>query len=77
MIEDGVAVIGLVGDDMGCPHAFDQRQGVTCITGLALCEQEPDRTAQTIHGDMPFARQPASGAPQSLVLDPPFLPVAA
>ena len=62
VIADGVAVIGLVGENVA-----RQEPGL----------DEANRLAQRIDGDVPFAGQSASGAPLSLVADPPFWPVAA
>jgi len=72
MVEDGVAVICLVGDEVPGPEALDEGEGVGCVAGLAAGEDEADRPAQRVDRDVPLARQSASGAPQSLVFAPPF-----
>lgn len=77
MVEDGMGVIGLVGDDMVCSKAGDERQGIGRVAGLAAGEEEADRPAEAVDRYVPFARQSSSGTPQSLVFDPPFWPVAA
>lgn len=77
VVEDGVGVIGLVGDDVPWPQAGDERKSVGGVIGLPSCEDEADRPAERVDRDMPLARQSASGTPQSLVFDPPFWPVAA
>ena len=77
VIEQGMAVIGFVGKDMSRLQAVDERQRMACVAGLTCGEEEAQRPAQAIDGDVPFARQSSSGAPQSRVLDPPFVPVAA
>lgn len=77
MIEDGVGIISLVGDDVVSLEAGEQRDGQPGIAGIAAGQDEPDRAAERIDRDMPLGRQSASGAPQSLVADPPFWPVAA
>ena len=77
MVEDGVAVIGFVGDEVAGGEAGDERQGIGGVIGLAAGEDEADRPAEAVDGDMPLAGQSSSGTPQSLVFDPPFWPVAA
>lgn len=72
-----MTVIGAIGDDVGGGEAGDQRQGVGGVIGLATGEEEADRPAEAVDRDVPLAGQSASGTPQSLVLDPPFWPVAA
>ena len=76
-VKDGVAVIGLVGDDAGGGEAGDERGSVAGIGGLPASEDEAQRAAVRIDGDVPLAGQSPSGTPQSLVADPPFWPVAA
>jgi hypothetical protein len=77
MVENSVAVIGLIGDEVVGGEAGDQWQGIGGVIGLPAGEEEADRPAEAVDRDVPFAGQPSSGAPQSLVLDPPFWPVAA
>ena len=77
MVKDGVSVISLVGNDMSGGEACDQRQRLVGIIGLAAGEDEADGSAKAVDGDVPLAGQSSSGTPQSLVLDPPFWPVAA
>jgi hypothetical protein len=72
-----VAVIGFVGEQIGRIEPGDQWQGVGGVIGLAAGEQEPDRAAEAVDSQAPFAGQPSSGTPQSLIADPPFWPVAA
>lgn len=72
-----MSVIGLVGDDMACGEAGDQRQGMAGVAGLAAGEDEAQRPTEAVDRDVPLAGQSSSGTPQSLVLDPPFWPVAA
>ena len=72
-----MSVIGFVGDDTGSGEAGDQGERMSGIAGLPWGQQEADRTAERVDGNMPLAGQPSSGTPQSLVLDPPFWPVAA
>lgn len=71
-VEDGVGVVCLVGDDVSGGQAVDQRQRLGGVTALAGGEDEAYRPALTVNGDVPFAGQASSGAPQSLVRAPPF-----
>lgn len=72
MVEDGVAVVGLVGDDVASGEAVEQRERVGGVVGLAAGEQEADRSAEAVDRQVPLARQTSSGAPQSLVATAPF-----
>lgn len=72
MVEDGVAVICLVGDEAVGPQACDEREGMGRVAGLAAGEDEADRPSERVDRDVPLARQSASGTPQSLVFAPPF-----
>lgn len=75
-VAQGVAVVGLVGEDMLRFETFEQGRCLWCITGLAGCQNDAKRPSQGICGKMDLGGQSTSGAPQSLVLGPPF-PVAA
>lgn len=77
MVEDGVCVIGSVGDEVAGGETGDQRQGIGGVIGLTSGQEKADRAAEAVDRQMPLAGQSASGTPQSLVLDPPFWPVAA
>lgn len=77
VIENSMAVIGLVGEDMGRIEAGQQRDGRSGIAGIAACQEEADGAAECVDRDVPFGGQSASGAPQSLIASPPFWPVAA
>lgn len=72
-----MGVVGLVGDDMSGGEAGDQGERMGSVTGLSPGEEKADRPAERVDGDVPLAGQSSSGTPQSLVLDPPFWPVAA
>ena len=72
MVEDDVAVIGLVGDDVLRRQAGHQRDGAVMIAGIAAGQDEAHGAAEAVDGNVPFAGQSASGAPQSLVATPPF-----
>ena len=56
--------------------ALEQGGGLWGIARLAGSEDDANRAAASIDGEVDFGGQSASGAPQSLVLVPPF-PVAA
>lgn len=72
MVEDDVAVIGFVGDDMTRWKAGQQGDCGVVIAGIATGQDEAHRTAEAIDRNVPFAGQSASGAPQSLIATPPF-----
>lgn len=77
MVEDSVAVIGFIGEDMDGIEAGQERDGRSGIAGVAASQDEADGSPERIDRDVPLGRQSASGAPQSLVASPPFWPVAA
>src|SRR5687768_3548169 len=77
MVEDGVGVIGFVGDHMPGAQAFEQRESLGGVVDLTTGEEEAQRSSERVHGEVPLAGQSSSGTPQSLVFDPPFWPVAA
>ncbi len=77
MAENCVGIVGLVGDDMVGLEAGEQRNRQLGIAGVATREDKADGPTEGIDGDMPLGGQPSSGAPQSLVAEPPFWPVAA
>jgi len=72
MVEDGVTVISLVGDDVAGSEAVEQGQRIGGIAGLAAGQQEADWSAETVDRQMPLAGQASSGAPQSLIATAPF-----
>ncbi len=72
MVEDCVAVIGFVGDEVQGPQAGDEGEGMGAIAGLTAGQQEADRPPQRVDRDVPLAAQSASGTPQSLVFAAPF-----
>ena len=72
MVEDGVSIVGLVGDEVSWPEAMDEGEGMGGIAGLAAGQEEADRPAQRVDRDMPLAGQSTSGTPQSLVFAAPF-----
>ena len=72
MVEDDMAVISLVGDDMLGRKAGHQRDGGVVIAGIATGQDEAHRAAKAVDRNVPLAGQPSSGAPQSLIATPPF-----
>lgn len=72
-----MAVVSAVGDDVGGGEAGQQRQCGGGVMDVTAGEDEAQWPAEPVDGDVPLAGQPSSGTPQSLVLDPPFWPVAA
>src|SRR5262245_36043928 len=72
----GIAVVGLVGNDAPGGDVFEQLRGSGDVMRLAAGENEAQRPALGIGKDMDLGRQSSSRTPQSLVLAPPF-PVAA
>lgn len=77
MVEDGMTVIGAVGDDMACGQTAQERDSRTVVTGITTGQDEAHWPTERIDCNVPLAGQSTSGAPQSLVADPPFWPVAA
>ena len=71
-----IAVIASVGDDPPGGLPFEQCMRLREIVRLTGCEEKPKRPAECIRQEMDFSGQSSSGAPQSLILAPPF-PVAA
>ena len=71
-----VAVVGLVGEDMGWPEAVEKGRRLRHIAGLSGRENDPQGPPPRIGGEMDLGGQSTSGTPQSLILAPPF-PVAA
>lgn len=50
----------------------EQRDGRSGIAGIAACQDEAHWADECIDRDVPLGCQPSSGAPQSLVAQPPF-----
>lgn len=71
-----VAVVSLVGEHVSRPEAVQQGRRLGHVAGLTGGEQDAQRPALGIGGQVDFSGQSASGTPQSLVPAPPF-PVAA
>ena len=71
-----VAIIGFVSDDGAALDALQQRRCGDDIVDLAAGKHEAQRPSECVGEHVDFAGQSSSGAPQSLILVPPF-PVAA
>ncbi len=71
-----IAVVGFVGEDVGWPEAVEQGRRLRHIAGLSGRENDSQGPSLCIGGEMDLGGQSTSGAPQSLILVPPF-PVAA
>lgn len=76
-VEDCMAIVSLVGKNVACGKASEQRDAELGIAGIAAGQDKTHRATEGIDRDVPLAGQSASGAPQSLIADPPFWPVAA
>jgi hypothetical protein len=63
-----VSIVALVGDHDRSIHSRQQPIGPFPITGLSRRQQECGRVAQGIDGSMNFRAQPASAAPDRLIL---------
>src|SRR5262249_41837092 len=77
---DGVAVVGLIGDDSATLHAVQHRLGRAAVVHLAAGQKKAQRASECIREQVDLGRQSTSGTPQSLVRSPllaPPLPVAA
>ena len=71
-----VGVVSLVGDDTSGGKAVDQGFGLCAVVDLACRCDEAQRVAQGIDGDVDLGGQAAAGAPDRLILNPPFPPAA-
>ena len=67
VVEDGITIICLIGEDMAGIKGGQERDGELGIAGIAAGENESHRTAKAIDRDMPFARQSAIRAPKRLI----------
>lgn len=72
----GVAVIGLVGEDVARRYAREQFRGGGDVALLAWRDDDPQRSAARIDEQMDLGGQSSSGTPQRLVPRPPFPPAA-
>ena len=72
----GIAVIGLVGDHVVGVEALKEHWRLRGIATLSGSEDDSNRAPLAIGGEVDLGGQSSSGAPQRLILVPPF-PVAA
>ncbi len=77
MIEDGVGVIALVGDDGFSAEIAEQRNGLGAVVGLAAGQNEAQGQAQSVGEQVNLGCQTSSTPPQSGFLNPFFLALAA
>src|ERR1700752_679911 len=75
-LTQGAAVIGAGGNDISAGGARDEGFSLRDVAALSGCDDEAQRSSERIGEHVDFGGQSSSGAPQSLVLVPPF-PVAA
>ncbi len=73
---ESIAIVGLVGEDVGWPEAVEKGRRLRHVAGLSGRENDPQGPPLCIGGEMDLGGQSTSGTPQSLILVPPF-PVAA
>ncbi len=71
-----IGIIGHVGEEVLAWQAGDQALGLGDVANLTAGEDEAQRIAQTIDGDMDLARQAAARASDGLILSPLFAPAA-
>jgi hypothetical protein len=72
VVEDGVSVVGAVGEDVGGRQAVHQRQRLGGVVPLTGSEDEAQRATERVDRDVPLTRQSSSRTPQSLVRTAPF-----
>ena len=77
MVQDGLAVIALVGQHPCGFSISKQPDGLGAVVDLAAGDHEVDRQAQLVGQQMDLGRQTSPGAPQSLVRASFLRPVAA
>ena len=73
---NGIGIVGGVGhDDVGV-EPLDKGDRLRRVASLAGGEDQPDRAAQATHGQMDLGAEPAARPSDSLILSPPFAPLA-
>jgi hypothetical protein len=77
VVQDGLAVIALVGQHPFRLSLAEQSDGLGAVVDLATSYEEVDRHPQFVGQQVDLRRQTSSGTPQSLVLAPFLRPVAA
>jgi len=74
MLDDGVGIVALVGQDILGLSPFQQGDGLCAVVGLPRSYEEVHRQSPLIGQQMDLGRQTSSGTPQSLVLAPFYGP---
>jgi hypothetical protein len=77
MLDDRIAVIALVGQDVACLPLSQQRDRLRAVVGLSCRHDEVHRQSVLVGQQVDLGRQTSSGTPQSLVVAPFLRPVAA
>ena len=77
VIEDGLAIVALVGQHPLGPSFSEQFDGLGTVVDLTSRDQKIHRQPHLVSQQMDLRRQTSSGTPQSLVRAPFFRPVAA
>ena len=76
-LAQGIAVITLIDQDGPTLGLLQEAFGLGDLVNLTCRQQKAQRSAQNIGEQVNLGRQPSSGAPQSLILGPPFPAMAA
>jgi hypothetical protein len=58
LIDDGIAVVAFIGDQIVSAHAFDQVRSLCAIRCCTLRDKDSDRHTMRIHGQMYFGVEP-------------------
>jgi hypothetical protein len=77
VVEDGLAVVALVGQHPLGLSISEQLDGLGAVVDLSAGDEKVHRQAQFVGQQVDLGRQTSSGAPQSLVRAPFLRPVAA
>ena len=71
-----IPIIGRIGDEVVARHVGDEPVCLGDVANLTAGEDEPQRIAEGIDGDVDLARQAAARTSDGLILSPPFAPAA-
>jgi transposase len=69
---DPIGVVGAIGKHMLGGDAVDQGLGLRAVVDLTWREDQPERIAESVDGDMDFRAQPAARATDRLRFNPPL-----
>ena len=75
-VEEGMAVIAAVGDDMAACNAFQKGWSCVEVVDLTGREDNPDRQSALIHKRIYLGAQPPTRAADGVILAPFFPPAA-